>query len=137
MTTKEYLQQIYHSRQRIQRLERQRQQLRANLFSLGSPSDLTKDRVQTTPDDKLIKLVARVDRLERDIVAEIAELTELIATISKQIESVSDERYRTVLFNRYIMCWSWERVAVDMNMTRRWVLKLHGQALNSFRERGH
>ncbi len=134
MTTKEYLQQIYQAQQKIKRLERGREQLRANLYSIGSPSgDLSPDKVQSSiTGDKMLKLIARVDALEKDIVIEIARLTGLIKKISAEIERIPNNRYRNLLHDRYILTWKWERIAVDMDVDIRHVYRLHGKALQEF-----
>lgn len=134
MTTKEYLQQIYKAEQKIKRLERGRQQLRANLYSIGSPSgQMSPDTVTSSiAGDRMERLIARVEEIEKDIVEEIGRLTELIRHISAQIERVPVNRYRNLLHERYILCRKWERIAVDMDVDIRHVYRLHGKALQEF-----
>ena len=134
MTTKTYLQQIYQSKQKIRRLENRREQLRGMLYAIGSPQD--PDRAQPRLDSKVAALTDRINIIDTDIVDEMARLVDLIQTISAQIEAVPDERYRGLLHGRYVMCWTWEKVAVEMNMNLRWVLRLHSRALDAF-ARGH
>ena len=50
---------------------------------------MTPDRVQTSiTGDRLERLIAKVDRLERDTVEEMETLLRLQKKISKQIESI-------------------------------------------------
>lgn len=142
MNTKEYLQQIHKAEGKIKRMERSRQQLRANLYSIGSVSgEMSPDKVQSsTAGDAMEKLIAKVDMLEREIIREIAREKRLIRRISAEIERVPDDRYKNILQMRYIMCWKWERIAVDMDLDIRYVYKLHGAALREFekiRNKGH
>ena len=132
MTTKEYLQQIHKASEKIKRMERSRQQLRANLYSVKSIS-VSPDKIQSsTPDNELLRLIARVDEIEKGIIEIIKEQTELIRRISKEIEMVPSERYRTILQERYILCWKWEKIAVDIDIDIRHVYRLHGKALQEF-----
>lgn len=134
MNTKEYLQQIRKADGKIKRMERSRQQLRANLYSIGSVTgEMSPDKVQSSStEDAMLKLIAKVDELEREMIWTIDRQKRLIRKISMEIELVPDERYKTILQCRYIMCWKWERIAVDMDLDIRYVYKLHGAALQEF-----
>ena len=132
MTTKEYLQEIYKLSRRIKRLQEIRAEIRADLYSVKS-APLSSDKVQSSAgDDRMAKLIAKVDRIERDIVDQIDKLTDRREAICGQIEQVEDERYKTILYDRYVLCHKWERIAVDMDLEIRWVYRLHGEALKSF-----
>jgi len=137
MTAKEYLQKVYYIDKRIKRLQRRREDIRNDMYSIGSPSGkMDADKVQTSMSgDTMLRLIARVDDLERDIVRELTVLTEVKQIITDQIEALSDERYRMLLFDRYILLYSWEQVAVDMNYRIKWVYELHGKALQAFAEK--
>ena len=134
MTAKEYLRQIYIIDQKIGRLNRRREALRSDLFSVGSPAgQMNADRVQTSlSGDKMVKLIAQVDTLERDIVAEVKRLRRKQRQIARQIEAVEDDRYRTILHDRYVLCRKWEDIADTMGVDVRWVYRLHGMALQEF-----
>jgi len=133
MTAKEHLQQVYAIQRKIKRLQDRREDLRADLYSVKSPSDLPEIRVQTSlTGDKMLELVAKVDELERGIIAEIDELTEKKQEIISEIEKVPQENYRQLLFDRYILCQKWEQIALDRDKGVRWIYRLHGKALNTF-----
>ena len=101
MTAKEHLQQVYAIQRKIKRLQDRREDLRADLYSVKSPSDLPEIRVQTSlTGDKMLELVAKVDELERGIIAEIDELTEKKQEIISEIERVPQENDRQLLFDR-------------------------------------
>lgn len=135
MTTKQYLQQIYQIHRRVMRLQAQREQIRAELYSIGSPSGkMDADKVQTSlSGDTMLRLIAKVDEVERGIVAEVEELLELQHRITREIEQLPNEQQRDVLFQRYVLFKKWEQIAVDMNYTIRRVYQLHGEALESFK----
>lgn len=133
MTAKEYLQQIYHLDRKIKRLEAKREAIRADLYSVKSTTDYNADRVQTSVEgDTMLRLIAKVDSIERDIVTELERAVVLKDKISRQIESVQNERQKAVLFRRYVLCERWEQIAVDMNVSVRYVYMIHGEALHYF-----
>ena len=136
MTTKEYLQQIWKINRKIDRLNRRREDLRADLYSIGSPSGkMDADKVSTsTSGDSMLRLIARVDELERDIIKETNTLVMKKTAIYNQIEKINDDRHREILFARYVLCWRWEDIAAKMNLDIRWVYRLHGAALQSFHD---
>lgn len=137
MTAKEYLQQIYHINQRIKRIERQRDDLRASMFGMHSPAgNMDTDRVQISGSgDAMLKMIARVDLLEREILREMDRLIDRKEIITAQIEAMEDERYKTVLFERYVLCRRWELIAEDMHYQIKWVFALHSQALDAFADK--
>ena len=134
MTAKEHLQSVYSIQQKIRRLQNRREDLRADLYSIGSPTgQLDSERVQTSiSGDRMAELVARVDEAERDIVAELKDLIVAKDKISQEIERVPNENYKQLLFDRYILCLKWEKIALDRDKGIRWIYRMHGKALNSF-----
>ena len=140
MTAKEHLQQVYMIQRKINRLEAQREDLRADLYSVKSPSDMPDIRVQTSlTGDKMLELVARVDEIERGIIDEINALVEKKVSITNEIEKVPNENYKQLLFDRYILCRRWEQIAIDRDKSVRTIFKMHGRALNLFEKviKGH
>lgn len=140
MTAKEHLQQVYMIQRKINRLEAQREDLRADLYSVKSPSDMPDIRVQTSlTGDKMLELVARVDEIERGIIDEINVLVEKKISITSEIEKVPNENYKQLLFDRYILCRRWEQIAIDRDKSVRTIFKMHGRALNLFEKviKGH
>ena len=137
MTAKEYLQQIYILSWKIRRLKRRRDDLYADLYSLGSPmGKLDSDRVQTSMSgDTIPKLISRIDKINRRLDREVDALEAKKEKIIKQIEALPDEQHRNILYHRYVMLWKWEAIAKDMQMAERWVYVLHGKALKAFAER--
>ena len=134
MTAKEYLQQIYHFHCKIKRLQGRRDKLRADLYSLGSPAGkMDVDKVQTSMSgDAMLRLIAKVDEIERDIVYEIDQMVDASERIAGEIEQVSNEHYRDILHKRYIEFKKWMEIAEEMHMEISWVFRLHGRALQYF-----
>lgn len=134
MTTKQYLQQIYQIHRRVMRLQAQREQIRAELYSIGSPSGkMDADKVQTSMSgDNMLRLVAKVDEIERRIVSAINGMLEKQQKIIGEIEQIPNEKQRDLLFQRYVLFRKWEQIAVDMDVSVRYVYMLHGTALKEF-----
>ena len=137
MTAKEYLQQIYVCNRRMKRIQETREQLRIDMYSIGSPmGNMSSDRVQTsTSGDKFGRMIARVDKLERDLVKEHGRMLALKDKIIRQIEAIDNEQQRSVLYNRYVLLHDWETIAEDMNYTTRRIYQIHGEALLEFRKK--
>ena len=137
LLAKEYLKQAYMIDKRIKDLQRQRDNIRNDMYSIKSPTgNMQPDKVQSSiTGDALLKLIAKVDLLERDIVRELDALVDKKKEMVKKINALEDARFRTLLFDRYILFWSWEQIAVDMNYRIKWVYQLHGKALAAFAEK--
>ena len=132
MTAKEHLQSVYAISQKINRLQARREDIRNDLYSLGG-MDMSVDRVQTSPKgDRMLELIATVDEIERDLVDEIKELTEDKQKIIREIERVPQENYKQLLYDRYVLCQRWEKIALDRNKGVRWIYRLHGKSLQAF-----
>lgn len=138
-TAKEFLQQAYFIHRRILTLERQRQQIRADIYGVRSPSNMSPDRVQSSiTGDRLEKLIAKVDAKERDIVGELEELYKRKDRVTASIkrldagEKWKTEIYQDLLIHRYVMFEQWQDIASFLHMGVRHVFKLHGEALKVF-----
>ena len=132
MTAKEYLQTVYSLSQQIKRLNSRREDIRNDMFSLGGIA-YDQERVQTSPTgDRMTVLVARVDEIERDIVKKLDELESEKQKVILKIESVPQENYKQLLYERYVLCKRWERIAADWDKGIRWIYRMHGKALTAF-----
>lgn len=134
MSTKEYLQQIYVMDRRIRRLKARREKLRAEMYSVKSPAgSMSADRVQTTTTgDNMLRLIARVDEIEKDIIAQLEEYEERKQSICRQIDRMPEGKEKDVIHSRYVLFHKWERIAVDLDVSVRYVYMLHGKALQTF-----
>lgn len=130
---KEYLQEIYYLDRRIKRLQAMREEIRADLYSVKSTTDYNRDKVQSSVQgDTMLRLIAKVDMIERTILEEMDELIDRKDAIRRQIELVSDQTARDILYQRYVSLYSWEQIAVNLGYSRRHVIRLHGHALALF-----
>ncbi|MGN0663953.1 MAG: sigma factor-like helix-turn-helix DNA-binding protein [Negativibacillus sp.] len=78
--------------------------------------------------DKVPACVEKIWELERDLSAKLAGMVEQRQEIERAIEALPDKQKQLMRY-RYIDGMKWEKVAVEMNMEYRWVLRIHGRAL--------
>jgi len=91
-----------------------------------SLSDMPKGGEQQ---NKIEQSVEKIVDIESEIEQELSELMKIRSEVKAAIKTVPNAKYREVLERRYIYGQHWEQIAVDMNYDYRWVLRLHGKAL--------
>lgn len=107
--TYDFLMQIRRKEIIIRRKEMQRDELRACLLPGAIRYD--RDRVQSTPTDKMADVIARVDELDREIERLKLEKAQAIIEISDVIEKLDNDKEKAVLTAFYIKAASMEAVA--------------------------
>lgn len=85
--------------------------------------------------DKLGAAVAKIVDAETKVDSEIELLISTEREIERAIDSVEDERLRNILYRRYICGDKWEVIAVALNIEYRWLLRLHGRALQEVQKK--
>ena len=79
------------------------------------------DKVQTsTSGDAMLRLISKIDLIEHDIVREMTLLEDTKCRIIGQIEALSDDRYKTLLTERYVFFDTWEQIATSMGYQLKW-----------------
>lgn len=131
MTTKEYLRQIYDIQQHIKRLEQRKAAIEADLYSVKAIT-ISPDKVMSSSShDRMLSLIAKHDRLVKGIEEDRIRLFAKRRKIMREVERVP-EPYKTLLHERYELCWTWEQIAEDMHTSVRHIYRLHGRALYEF-----
>lgn len=127
---KRYLQQIKQCNMRITIKMEDLEQMRA--FTTKVTSTLTDMSVSGTKNnDKLADAIVRIADLQNDINYEIDRFVDLKKEVSAVIDKVSNEDQHTVLYKRYVLFKTFEKIACEMNMTYRNVCYIHGRALQA------
>lgn len=135
MTAKEYLQQVRLKGVAVVNLQREKENIRQLMYSIGG-GGMGGERVQTSRNnDKFGTLYGRIDEKERQIDEKIIKLVEFKLKVSGEINGLDDARYINLLYMRYIDSCSWDEIAEDMEYSTRYILKLHGEALTAFEEK--
>lgn len=96
--------------------------LRASLHPSAMRYDIPK--VQTSPEDVIAKVEARIDELERKI--ERAELLKAaaIVDIGKAIDEVQERRTAEIMTEYFIQCKSSKEIGAERGYTPRWINRL-------------
>lgn len=132
MTAKQYLRQIATIAHRLDRIRQQLSILSDEMKSLKSP-DYGKDRVVSAASgDQMVSMIIRYDEQYSKLMREQRTLLETRAKICEEIEQLEDDRYKQVLFERYIALKPWEKVAETTGYDSTYIYDLHGKALAAF-----
>lgn len=127
MTAKEYLNQYRNAYREIQAKVDQIARLRdLVMHTTSAPAG---DRVQSSPENKLERIVAKIADMEAEVDEEIDRLADKRREVQAVIEKVPNHAQREVLIRRYMVGQKWEEIAVELDYHYRWVLELHGRAL--------
>lgn len=138
MTTKEKKEYL----KRYRKIDREVNQLlmeKDEIISLGTRitprySDLPRGWGES---NKVQLSVEKLEAQEEKIDKKIDLLHEVKADIEKAIQTVEDDTLKLLLRYRYINGLTWEKIAVTMNYDYRWILRLHGKALNKLTIKSH
>ena len=135
MTKKEFLNQYLNAEKEIGIKLDQIARLRE--LSTKITQTLTPDKVKSNSENRLKSSVSKIVDIEREIGASIDQLERTRLQVESVINSVPNVNQRNVLRLRYISGMKWEQIAVKLNYDYRWVLRLHGKALNKIAIESH
>ena len=134
MTTQEYLSQISRYNRIINNKSRELLQLRELAISVSAVKN--EERVQTTPNfDKIGTAYCKISENEEKLLKLVDKYIETREKIISEIESMEDETEYQILFSRYVMGDTLEKISQDMNYVYRNITRLHGKSLKSFEKR--
>ena len=132
MNTKEYLSQYIAVSHKIDAMLDEVSQLR-NL-STKVTSVMMPDRVQSSrPNNTLSSTVSKIVDMERAVDRDITNLWDVKKKIKNTIGQVKNEQQKNILYNRYILGKTWERIAQDLDLSYQWVCELHTKALRQIK----
>lgn len=83
--------------------------------------------------DQIQRCVDKICELREEISQEVDKLRQRRQQIEAAIRTLEDERYRDLLWYRYIEGMTWDEIAVKMYYSRMQVCRLHGRALNKIK----
>lgn len=138
MTAKEYLLQIRTLRRRCESLENQLQELRTQAEGVKAIT-YDKDRVQTSPDNRMEILMLRIVDIESKYVKTLANCHAAIQIREKQIAGLDNQLFAEVLTLRYIDNRSFDDMARIIQQKypgkvyrNDYIRHVHGWALKAF-----
>lgn len=114
MNTQDYLQQIVAYDKKVSSAIRERKYVRRRYRAEEEHTEESREMMRHYED--------KVERY-------LDELTDLLLTISNQIDLIPNFNHRQVLRERYIVGEKWEDIAVNMHYSMRRIYKLHEEAL--------
>lgn len=124
---KEYLRNYRQHIKRIGRIEAELEEVR---LLKACPSAINNDGMPHGSDQKdLSDYAAMLDELERELLEERHSRIKMYKDIAKRIKNLSSKKENDVMFYRYIKGLAFWEIAEKMELSERWVLKLHGRAL--------
>ena len=129
---KELFAQIRKERYEIEHLKQMIRTAEAGLLPSGICYD--KDKVQTSPQDTMSKVLAKAIDMQNELEQCIANLEERRINAEKEIQRLENSEEREVMRYYYMDVvngkpLTWEQVAEKMNYHKRNVLRIHGKAL--------
>lgn len=132
MNTKEYLSQYITASHKIDTMLDEVSQLR-NL-STKVTAAMAPVRVQAPrQNNSLSSTVSKIVDMERDVDRDIDKLWDIKKKIKGAIGQVKNEQQKNILYNRYILGKTWERIAQDLDLSYQWVCELHTKALRQIK----
>ena len=136
MDVKDFLKSIPNKRKELAAMISYEEELRSSLYPSGIRYDL--DKVQTSPTDRMLEIMAKLSDISDRNDGFIATLVEDISLAEKMVDAMPTSRYRTLLRLRYLYGtepMSWQEVAdalgVDVVYARG---RMHGSAIAEIRK---
>lgn len=130
MTARQYLLQIRQLNYRIYVMHEEIELRRAKLTSVTAP--LNSERVQSSPDDKFATMIAALADKEIQQESMLLIYQDLRDRIVDQILGMDNELHQRVLYERYVNCLDWERIAGKLFYSKQYLWRVHGNALTAF-----
>lgn len=128
MDIKKILSQYQEALVDIRNLEAEAEELETMATSITVSTD--GERVQSSGrSDSMAELATEIADIEIDIMNRRTDAIKKLRGVGKLIAAVENKNYRQLLHRRYIEGNTWERIAVEMDISYQWVCKLHGKAL--------
>ena len=129
MTPKEYLSQYYWAKKLAE-------SKRDEIKQLETLAEYVSPRTETGSgggaSDKVGEITAKIVDEKEKLNRQIEELMNLRKEIKATISGVNNPVFRQLLTLRYINGYTFERIAIEMFYTYKWVCVLHGRALAAF-----
>lgn len=131
MTAKEYLWRVRDATRELKRLEQEYEQARNDILNLKAISYDT-DKITGGKHGDLSDAIVKLEGYAQRIAAKWDELIKMREEAGRRIETLKDRRFQQVLKRRYLQEQPWEQIAYILGYDYRYVLKLHGKALQNF-----
>lgn len=134
-----WFKQVRKERYEIEHLKELINTAKTGLLPSGIRYD--RDKIQTSPDDAMSKVMAKAVDMQRELENSIAELQERHIRTEQLITRLDNSDEREVLRYYYLdsnngVPLTWEQVAIRMNFAVRHVHRIHDRALVDLVQKG-
>ncbi len=127
---KEYLRSYRKALRREERILDEIQELRMNkMFPSVANDGMPRGSEQSDLSDYIVALDEMIEELKN----ERLERAKLRQRIERDIRTLDNADEQEVLRLRYIKGLKWEKIAVEMGYSYKWIHKIHGRALKNFK----
>lgn len=126
---KDFLNHCKWHEQRIKFKQEQIQRFRDMAYSITAPLKDVPSFGSGVPSSKVENCIVNIAGLAQDIQKDIEKLRAELQTTRKAIDLISDTDLKFLLETRYLQRMKWEEIATLLSCSYRWVLRLHGKAL--------
>lgn len=133
MTAREYLNQIRNLKIKMEVLKEEIDTLREMVVSTGASKQGEKVLSSKTQ-DKMAETICLINEKECEWNNLMREMALTRANVIISIQKLDNSDYVKILYEHYCQYKKWEEIALDMEYSYRWILKLHGRALEEFRK---
>lgn len=134
MTAKEYLARIRTLDIKINQKTKEISALKTTLTDISAVS-MSDDKVRdgSIPGDaRFVITLAKIDKLERELDAEIDKFVDTRHGIISDIQSLDNPLYIKILFKRFVEYKTFDDIANDIHYSNRQTMRFYNQALNEF-----
>lgn len=131
MTAKEYLNQARVLDMLINAKQSELYSLKLMATSISSP--VISEKVQSGGENNAMRIIDKIVDLQKEINLEIDKLVDLKFEIREKIGNVYNQKFITLLTDKYINGFTLEQIAERMDISYTTICKLHGEALEIFR----
>lgn len=127
MKAKDYLLQVRRINKLIELKQNEINKL--NLYLGVKAVNYEGERVQSSNTMDRTDLICKIVDFEIELKEYIKQLIDLKKEIMQTIDKLDDADLIKLLYLRYFDFKTWEEIAITMNYSYRWILKLHGISL--------
>lgn len=134
MNAKEYLMQLKVLDVKINQKLDEISALRASLTSISSVNT-AEERMQggsIAGDARFVKTLAKIDKMEREVDAEIDRFVDEKHKIINQIHELTNPLHIEILHKKYAEFKRLEVVSVELDKSYQYIVEVHGYALKEF-----
>ena len=132
MTAKEYLNQARMLNLLISAKQSELYSLKLMATSISSPA--IAEKVQSGGENNTMRIIDKIIDLQNEINLEIDNLVDLKSEIRGKISNVYNQKFITLLTDKYINGFTFEEIAERMDTSYETIKSWHGEALQIFRK---